>query len=299
MNAIFEEHNFGLSGEVDRGTMVELGKLAGATTLVAVKAFGCTTETQRVTDGTSYISKTRAAFRASVQVIDITTGRKFSARSINETVTEQNSSTEGYPVFPPSDQMQTRVLRTAAFEVYKWFFPWVEQRNLYFFDNKDCGLKEAYRLLKIGDIEGATQRSEANLEACLKDPKAKPKRKAQAQYNLGMVRFIGGEYDEALELLSAAYASYSKPLVAEAIRDCKRAQALAEEMRAFAETTEEESIGVETAARSSDVVGADTPTPDVESNLEERLVKVQELLYKGLITEEDYEAKKGEILEAF
>lgn len=291
LDEIFEEQNFGLSGEVDRGTMVEAGRLAGATTLVSITSFGCSTETQRTTDGTSYISRRLGAFRASVQVIDITTGRKFTARSIDKSVAEQNSSAEGSPPFPSVDKVVARVLRQAAFEVHKWFFPWTETRYLYFFDDKECGLKEAFSRLKIGDIDGAARISESNLEECEKDPKAKPKRKAQARYNLGMVRFIQGKHEEALKLLTDAYAEYPKQLVADSIRDCKRAQALAVEMQAFAESMEEQETEI------ANGVGSES-MPSPESSLEDRLRTLQGLFDKGLLTEADYNTKKEEILES-
>lgn len=297
METLLEERDFGLSGQVDRSTAVELGKITGASTLVTVQTFQCSIDTERMTDGPTYISQTRGAFRAAVQVIDITTGRKFSVRNIHETVTEQNESTENWPVYPPSDEVQARVLRQAAFEVHKWFFPWIERRALYFFDAKDCGLKDAYQLLKIGNVEAAARRSEANLEACLADPKAKPKRQAQARYNLGMVRFIQGDYEAALQLLGKAYASYSKPIVAEAISDCRRAQTLAREMEEFAQATE----ALEDHAPEPPGIAhaADAPQPaDDGQTLEERLQKLQDLYEKGLLTEEEYKAKKAEILEA-
>lgn len=250
-----------------------------------------------------YISRTRVFFKASIQTVDLTTGRIFSARTVEGDQTEQYTSDRCCPEFPSEHDLTDRAVRSVAQEIHRMFFPWVETRQLIFFDDKDCGLKTAFQLLQSGDLEGALRTSEENLEICRTMPGVKPKVMGHALYNVGMGHFVAGQHDRALEYFGEATRFGGSQIVAEAAAECRRAQQLASEMQRVEERadlgTEEPALASrrsnpDAAAPASGAAAAPSPASE---GVEERLTKLQELFKKGLLTQDEFNAKKAEILE--
>ena len=198
------------------------------------------------------------------------------------------------------------------------FLPWQESKELYFFDDKDCGLKVAHAFMKAGSVDAALQQSLANLEACKAMPKVKDKNLFHANYNVGMGYFATGQFDNAIEYLNAAQQAKPADITTEAIGTCMQAKALAAEMQRVEERmTLDAALG---AARRAEAVPAAplpaqrvvkgergkptasapaTPAPPTEkggASIEERLQQLDSLLKKGLITKPEYDKKKADLL---
>ncbi len=309
INEVLDELDLGASGYIDSATATKIGGLLGPSALMFVTVTRCasdrnrTYKTTKTKDGsyTTYYSKTDGFFKGSVQVVDLSTGRVFTAKTVEGRETLQNQSTNGYPEYPAAFDAIDRAMAQARAQVFRMFFSWTEQRQLVFFNNKKHNLKQAHQLLKIGDIEGALDLSLANLAACERDPKAKPVQKSRANYNVGILHFILGDHDRALGYLETAYAHKPGAIAKEAIQECRRAKQLRQEMTrveartaAVAQTASQGGGGAARARPNAQKTAAENNLDQIE----QKLAKLKSMYDKGLITKEDYEKKKAEILES-
>jgi len=315
LDQMFEEMDFGLSGRVDPATAVELGKLLGPTALVTIEVQRCATDRQRLTKKHrnlkgevfyEYISRTSGSFKGTVRVTDLATGKIFKAKTVDSSPSREKSSYDGSPEFPSEFEVRDAFLADATLQVHRMFFPWSERRELYFFDDDECNLEAAYKMLKIGETASAARRSEESLEVC-KTADVKPKFLARAYYNLGMTRFLQSRFDEALDLLQTAYGLDGGNIISESISECRRAQTLAAEMAEL-----EESGSFEVAAASGDApptrmaghhgstetdeAGAAGSGQGPAGSVQARLEQLKALHDQGLITDSEYQAKRQEIL---
>jgi len=203
----------------------------------------------------------------------------------------QVSSDQGVPAFPSEAEVRELAVDEARTMVRRMLLSWTEQRTLIFYDDKDYGMKEAYRRLKLNDAAGALQQSRDALAAAKADPKVKPKYLGHASYNVGMCHFILGDYKAALPFLKAAReTSAGHKIYASAETECLGAIKLEEEMSRV-------------DAKSRVALNAPAPEParpqeppKATPSVEERLEKLDSLRKKGLISPQDYEKKKAEIL---
>ncbi len=266
LNLILREHDLNLSGLVDEASATELGRLLGASTLINVRGARCVTEHDRQkksrtrTVGTgddkktvteyTYISRTTARLRLSIQTVDLQTGRIFSARSIDRSPQLSNQSRSGYPEYPSAFEVMDMALSSGVEEIHRMFFPWTEVRELTFFNGKkgQCDLKPAFQALKVGDQERALELSVANLEICAYDRKVEARQLSNAWYNAGLAHRVLGNYDSALEHFRKAYELQPKSkIVSAAMKDCQDASEALQAMRAI-----EEKVELEAHARQQD-----------------------------------------------
>lgn len=308
LEAMLSEHRFSLTEFVDQQAKAQLGKMLGPAALVFVKVMRCAPESKRVYDDwkdlkgiahRTYISRATQHFKASVRTVDLTTGKTLAAIPIEITETRENKTVdEGWAEFPSEYELLDEAIRKGVVEAHRMFFPWTENRELYFFDDEPCGLKTAFRLLKGGDQEGALRQSESNVETCKAMTKVKPKIIWHAHYNVGMANFILGNHDKALQHFSDASAAGGGDIVAQSMAECRRAKQLAEQMRRV-----EERPPLDTPPPTTTKVASNTKTPAkaVESteDVETKLKKLKSMLDKGLITKAEYDKKKSELLSSF
>ena len=245
LDAILTEHDLTLSGYVDQRSAAAIGKILGPSALVFVKTQRCATQQDRLIETETrynsqtktnesvraYYSRTRAFLKASVQSVDLTTGRIFAARTLEYSPEQRNKSYEGYPEAPAEFDILDVAVQGAVTDVHRMFLPWSEQTSLIYYDNKDCSLKQAFELLKSGDVEGAFHRSEENLAACKKVPGVKAKILGHAYYNVGMSYMMRDEHDKALEFFQEAAKLQPGDIVSKAAADCQRAKDLMLEMQ--------------------------------------------------------------------
>lgn len=243
--AIAAEKHLASTGQVDRDSAIALGKLIGPSVLIFVRTSSCDTVQDRLYDTENrydaktksyyavraYHSRTRAYLKASVQTVDLATGRIFAARTLEFAPEKQYKSYEGYPEAPPAPEVLGGALQSAVTEVQRMLLPWSEQTKLVYYDDKACGLKQAYELMRAGAIDRAFEQSKANLESCESASGVKDSVLGHAHYNVGIGYMIRNEHDEALKYFQEAARLRPGDIVSKAIADCERAKQLAAELQ--------------------------------------------------------------------
>jgi tetratricopeptide (TPR) repeat protein len=331
LNQIMAEHKFNQSSYADPTSAAQLGRILGPSALVIVNVDNCNPEQQPLFEdsknfnGTitrTFISKTRFSLEGSIRVTDLTTGEVLQTQSFESKPEKQNSATNGQPEYPPVDEVKDIAMRGAQAQVHNMFFPWIEYKQEVFYDDKECGLKEAFELFKRGDHDGAIKMTQTNLEQCKAEHK-KEKTLPRAYYDAGLATCMQGDYDKAKELFNSAMQEKGAEAVAAASADCSRAQQSAAQLKEYLARLEKvpspqpiapienspspptQSAPVQTTANpagaapagsalAAPVAGVQPPIP--KPSVEERLKKLDDLRKKGLISQKDYDTKKAEIL---
>jgi tetratricopeptide (TPR) repeat protein len=246
LQAILAEHNFNFSGYVDKNSAVSIGKIIGPSAMITVKVLRCQTEikenlyvdekhrnykTKTDSIARACIARTTVYLKVSIQTTDLTTGRIFTAHVLEYSPVRENKSYNGKPECPSPFEVQAMAFNYLTSDVHRMFFSWSEYTDLYFMDDKNGGLKEAFKALKAGDIAQAFELSKKNLEKCKNTPDIKEKILAHAYYNLGMMYFIQNEYDKAIEYFQESQKIRPGKIATESISECNRAKALSLEMQ--------------------------------------------------------------------
>jgi tetratricopeptide (TPR) repeat protein len=276
LQAILAEHDLTLGGTIDQASAAAIGRILGPSALVFIKAPRCDTEVDRLVDRekryrdkrtyyvNAYISRTRAFLRASVQTVDLATGRIFAARAIESSPEDSNKSYDGYPEAPSRYDLLDVAIQDAVFEVHKMFLPWEENKELIYYNNNKCNLKQAFQYLQAGDMDGAFDLSLQNLDTCRNTPGMKPKIIAHAYYNVGMGYMMRDDYEQALQYFQEAARLRPGDITTRAMAECRKAQELyfamqrLEERTAWeAEQMAEESERAEAEARAARLTNAD------------------------------------------
>ena len=328
LNQIMAEHKFNQTAYADTASAAQLGRILGPSALVIVNVDDCNPGQQTLYEDNkafngavvrTFISKTRFSLEGSVRVTDLTTGEVLQTQSFQSKPEKQNASNDGQPEYPPVDEVKDIAMHGVEAQVHNMFFPWVENRQEVFYDDKDCGLKEAFELFKRGDRDGAIKTAQTDLEQCKAQHK-KEKTLARAYYDAGLATCMLGDYDKAKELFTGAMQDKGAEAAATASADCSRAQRSGATLKEYlarlekvpapqpiASTDGSLSPIVPTAAvqqtASTPLGGASTATPAgsaqssvAKASVEERLKKLDDLRKKGLISQKDYDTKKTEIL---
>jgi tetratricopeptide (TPR) repeat protein len=240
LTTILSEHDFTLSGYVNQSSAAAIGKIIGPSALVFVKVQRCETKQAKLYDRESkfnyttkqtetvlaYYSKTTAFLKASIQTVDLATGRIFSAQMLDYSPERSNKSYDGYPEAPADFDVQEIAFGMLVNDVHRMFLPWTEKTELIYYDDKKCNLKQAFEAVKAGDLDQAFNLSKQNLETCKNTPDVKDKILAHANYNMGMSYMIRNDNDKALEYFREAARLRPGGIVTKAIGDCQRAKDL-------------------------------------------------------------------------
>ena len=305
LDAVLKEQELGANGYVEPATISKLGKLLGPSVLVIVNvnrsdiSRNQSTKEERSTDYKTKqeivrlkrTSITSLDFSATVQVVDLSTGRVFGAQRLEDTPNLANTSYEGFPAYPRDADVRRLAFETAKVKVLRMLLAWSEVRKLTFFDDDVFGMAKAHERLKAGDLRGALDLAFDGLEQSKRDKGQKPKYYPRAHYNVGIIRFIQGNYEEALPYLRTALDMQSDASIFQtALKECQEAITLQQDLRRS-----------ERRAEPSPAKPEPRPTPPPaaatgKASPEERLQKLQELYKKGLLDKKEFEAKKAEIL---
>jgi hypothetical protein len=194
-----------------------LGKHVGADTLFLVRLSKCSYPERQSSWGhpkdwlgmedkkvIEYTVTTRSSITGTLQALDLKSGRIGKALPLEAVPVVTQKSRDGYPEGTSIDEVQRQAVAMIAAQVERVFLPWTEERELVFFDDKDCDLKLAAGLLKAGDVKGALEQSRRNVEACRTNPKAKDKHRRRALHNLATALYASGEAAAALPLFEEA-----------------------------------------------------------------------------------------------
>lgn len=297
---VLKEQKFTNSGLVDEATAISLGRLLGSPVMLFARVQRLEVKhlpTSSTSPGwkdkkgkvypptTTWTSKTQVEFNASVQAVDLATGRIYAQRRIVAAPSREASSDKGRPEFPSDSSVIELAIADGTREIHRMLLAWTDSRKLTFYDDKDYGMKEAHKRLKIGDPEGALSLSLEALKAAKADPGVSPKYLGRTQYNAGICHFILGRYGAAMPFLTAAReADADNKIYATARQECEKALRLMEEMSRIEARSERSAPTPETAA------------PATSTGVEERLQRLENLKKKGLLSPEEYKAKKAEIM---
>ncbi|MBI3131855.1 MAG: tetratricopeptide repeat protein [Acidobacteria bacterium] len=307
LDAVLKEQELGAGGYVDPATIASLGKLLGPTALVIVNVNRCdfaknqATREERYKDkqGVEHVrvekkSITALDFTAAVQVVDLATGKIFGAQRIEENPSRFATSYDGWPAYPREAEVRHEAFERAQLRISRMLLPWTETRRLTFFDDKEFSMEAAHARVQARDYRGALELSLKGLEDSKRDTSRKPKYYPRAWYNVGIIHFIRGDYEEARPFLQKALDMQpDASIFKSAYQDCLDALDLQAQLR----KSEERSV---TAARPATpakaTAAAASPAPEGRPSPEERLKKLQDLYRKGLLDKKEFEAKKAEIL---
>ncbi|MBV9495223.1 MAG: hypothetical protein JOZ54_13325 [Acidobacteria bacterium] len=315
LKSIVAEHKINVSGLVDSKTAARIGRLIGAGSLVFIKVHECKTyHTQEVRTDLDIkgdvqkekVPTTRGLFRASVQIVNMTTGVTTAApmidakaivhagdkSSMKEKVLGfagriRHQATGVESPYPPDEDVHSELFAKAVLRVHRTLFSWREQKKITFYNDRECGLNNAYTLLQTSDYDGATRAARSSVETC-QSTSAKPAARARAHYNLGMSLYLSGDYSGAMK--SLAEASRQEP--SKAI-----SEAMAETNRAWSDTQAEQ-IGKKSPPPRAPTPAAEPAKTPATQTTEDRLRALEDLHRKKLITDDEYEKKRRAILES-
>jgi tetratricopeptide (TPR) repeat protein len=305
LDAVLKEQELGASGYVEPATIAKLGKLLGPSVLVIVnvnRSDVSRNQSSKEERSTDYKTKqeivrhkrtsiTSLDFSATVQVVDLSTGRVFGAQRLEDTPSLSNTSYDGYPAYPRDSDVRRLAFETAKVKVLRMLLAWSEVRKLTFFDDDTFGMSKAHQRLKAGDTRGALDQALDGLEQSKRDKGQKPKYYPRAHYNVGIIHFIQGHYEEALPYLRTALDMQSDASIFQtALRECQEAIALQDALRRSERRSEPAPPRPEAKPTPA------TPPATGKASPEERLQKLQELYKKGLLDKREYDTKKAEIL---
>jgi len=308
LDAVLKEQELGASGYVEPATIAKLGKLLGPSVLVIVnvnRSEMSRNQSSKEERSTDYKTKqetvrlkrtsiTSLDFSATVQVVDLSTGRVFGAQRLEDAPSLSNTSYDGYPAYPRDAEVRRLAFETAKVKVLRMLLSWSEVRKLTFFDDATFGMEKAHERLKARDLRGAMDLALDGLEQSKRDKGQKPKYYPRAQYNVGIIHFIEGNYEVALPYLRTALDMQPDASIFQtALRECQEAIGLQEALRRAEARPESQS---RPEARPEPQPAPRAAAAPGKASPEERLQKLQELYKKGLLDKKDFEAKKAEIL---
>jgi tetratricopeptide (TPR) repeat protein len=302
---LLAEHKLQVSPLIDQKTAAKVGALLGAQALVFLKVLDCHGAKGQQNLGTdkkghtSYNYVVQGMVSGSVRVVNLTSGQVLASQHFEGSGQAQNF--EGYP--DPAIPMKDAE-RNAAFSVHKLLLPWKETKHIVFYNDSQCDLKTASNMLKAQDVDGALKQSEANLAACRDMPKIKPSTVAHAYYDLGVLQFMKDDFDTALSNLNEAQKLDSSRVYTDAIADCKRARELATAVTQYEKALlaqgpaddSKPSKPIKTAGASAGDVKKPAPAASATPSIADRLSSLDDLLKKKLITQDEYKAKRAQIL---
>jgi tetratricopeptide (TPR) repeat protein len=294
---------------MDQQSAMRMGKWLGPTALIFVRLSQCSVEQHRNVSEhknhkgeieRSYDAILDAHLRGTLQTIDLATGRIFAASPIVEDAELVNHSDREPPEFPDRHLVRDQTIGRAVSDASTFLLPWNEEKKLYFFNDKECNMALAYTLLKANDFNGVVRQSEENIESCKSWPKLKDSSMAHAYYNAGLAYLLVNDHEKALSYLSESEKLKGGQIVTDTIAEAVKSAQLEDQMRrvdARTERFEQESMGnANQPAAVQPPPIPPPPAPAAQGSVEERLKKLDSLFRQGLLTRQEYDAKKAEIM---
>jgi hypothetical protein len=217
MRALLIERRLSLPAFLTAAEVQSLGKHVGADTLFVIRLSKCSypertsswahpkdwlgIEDKKVIE---FAVTTRTSISGTLQALDLKSGRISRALPLEAVPVVTQKSREAYPEGVSIDEVQRQAVAMIAGQIERVFLPWTEEREVVFFDDKDCDLKAAAGLLKAGDIKGALEQSRRNVETCRTSPKAKDKHRRRALHNLATALYAADDAEAALPVFEEA-----------------------------------------------------------------------------------------------
>jgi curli biogenesis system outer membrane secretion channel CsgG len=321
LRQILAENNFSNSAYSDPATAAKLGQILGPSALIIVSVDTCNSRQiplfnnqKNIFNGsvvTTYISKTRYSLEGSIRVVNLTTGQILGSHNFQSTQNKSNQSVQGQPEFPSVDEVRDAAMEDVRSQVNSMFFPSLTSVTLPFYADNDCGLKQVYQIYKNGDAAGALRLMDTRLTQCNSD-KHNAKTLARAYYDDGLLHCIAQDYTGARSLFNSAMDSNGANAVGNAAGTCQNAQAGAAAVKAYqARWAKVEAPpplqnlppAAATASTSAPPAPAATApaaplTGAPQESLVQRLKELQSLYKSGLISKQEYDAKRAQLLKS-
>jgi hypothetical protein len=318
LDQILAEHSFNQSIYADAASAAKLGKILGPSALILLSVYSCRPEQNSLYQDTQdisgafhriYISRTRFTLEGSLRIVDLTSGQVLGSHNFQDKPERQNTAENGQPEFPPADELKDKAMEDIKWQVHEKFFPSVQTKDLVFYDDKDCGLKDAYGVWHRGDAETALKLIQAGIDQCSSERK-KDKALARAFYDAGLGYCLQRDYAKAKPLFVRAMQTKGAEAVSETAADCDHAESGAAQVKSYLDRfaripaptpieaarapalPEKTEVQQPSVANKQPADAAAAPKPSVE----ERLKKLDVLLKKGLINQKEYDKKRAEIL---
>jgi hypothetical protein len=309
LHSMMAQQHFGFTGSMDQQSAMRMGKWLGPTALIFVRISQCNIDQHRNYAEhknkkneieRSFDAIVDAHLRGTLQTVDLATGRIFSASPIAEDAELVNHSNQGPPEFPARQAVRDQTIGRAVYDASTFLLPWNEEKKLYFFNDKECNMALAYTLLKANDFNGVVRQSEENIESCKTWPKLKDNSIAHAYYNAGLAYLLVNDNEKALYYLNESAKLKGGQIVTDTIAEATKSAQLDAEMRHVAERTERfEQQSMENANQPPAIQPPPIPpppSPAAQGSVEERLRKLDSLYKQGLLSRQEYEAKRAKIL---
>jgi hypothetical protein len=291
LNQVLREQNLQVSGLVNEKSAARVGQLLGAQALIFLKVSQCTStrsaESFRDKKGkVLHKYTTLGTIRGLLRIVDLTTGRVLVSRNLEDT-----GGLEDWSGYPPADEVLAQREVALMQTVHQMLLPWREKRSVVVYDDQDCDLIATYKLMKILDLDAALASSEAAVAKCKGAASAKKKVLGRAYYNLGLVQFLRNDYAAATASLSEAAKYQDGGIVTELLAESRVAQ---------------QRSGVSYPSPVAAQAGSLTPkgngppvapaTPPGAPSAEERLKQLESLKQKGMLTKDEYDRKRAQII---
>lgn len=256
LQAVLREHNFNFGGMVDTATASKLGEILGTAALVFGRTTRCNV-TADVLQGRSkgllgggktvITNRVRAYIGASLQIVELSTAKIYSARVYEgKTETSYESST-GVPETPDKDVELSKAYEDIIRQFSKTVLPWTETVELVVYDDDQWNLKVGARHVKLGDFEQAAAVFRKAVDENAGNSAADLKLLSKAYYNLGVAFMYSGRATEALPILNKSLGLRQTGITEDAITTCKKIIELEKE----AQVQETRSIEMSASSRPS------------------------------------------------
>jgi hypothetical protein len=308
LNQILAEHRFSQGGDVDSNSAVALGRILGPSSLLIVTVNSCTSEQiplyTDTNQGRVYTAKTRVILVGSLRIVSLMTGQILGSHPFDARPEKENHAGGGLPEYPPADEVKEMAMRDAGTKIHNMFFPSIETVQLVFYDDKDCGLKQALDVYRTGNHEGALKLIESDIDACKNDPK-KSKYIWHAYYDEGVIQCELKDFAKASELFTSVVQNKNADPVPITAGACQRSSDGSASVQRYldklAAVPPPAPIGSQPALTAASKSSAAPTKPSATTNaeagsVEDRIKKLDSLLRKGLITRKEYDARKAAIL---
>ncbi len=162
----------------------------------------------------THVSRTEGHFEAAVQFSDLANGQEIATQDIHADAHKDNESQTGVAESPGAQEVRELAVAKALQDAQHLYLPWIEHREIALADDKDCGLRQSFDLIKAGDYEGAARAARANAQAC------RSKSAPAAWYNLGVAEMLSSRYADALTAFDLSLKLRNNRAVAEVKSDC-------------------------------------------------------------------------------
>lgn len=228
----------------------------------------------------THTATTTLEFAATVQVLEPGTSRVLATRKFDDAPSESATSTSEPPAHPADAELR----RSAHGRVAEWLaqllLPWEEVLRVTFFDDDAYKMDKAAARMKAGDFAGMAEWSASGEAEARNDPGGKAKYRERAFYNLGVARMVQGDFDAARPRLQEARDMNPEAgIFRDTLKECQRALEVQAAQYRWQRSTP-----------------APPPAADGRRDPEQRLLELNRLRQKGLITEEEFSRRKDEIL---